>query len=205
MGPSIVHDLLATMHRVATGQEAAPELVGHGAPPPLVVTAARTGSGAGAITASDVGAVSVVGAGDSPSLDAPPVHGTAATTNGTASATATSDCAVTPSAPVRPSTPPSTGAVAPFASPTTEAAMTAAGISLTAGTGAAPSSPSPLLTRTVSDILRSDTAPGVRMRGRSFADEVRECCADSLVIQALLDRFTIKEGAAFEEVPAFLE
>jgi hypothetical protein len=55
-----------------------------------------------------------------------------------------------------------------------------------------------------SDVLRTDAAPGVRMRGRSFADEVRESSAECLAIRALLDRYIVKEGTQFADVPAFL-
>jgi hypothetical protein len=47
-------------------------------------------------------------------------------------------------------------------------------------------------------------SPGVRMRGRSFAEEVMSVSSKSLVIQQLLDRYTIKPGKKFEEVSPFL-
>jgi hypothetical protein len=47
-------------------------------------------------------------------------------------------------------------------------------------------------------------APGVRMRGRSFAEEVREVAAQHAAIRALVERYAVRDGRRFDEVPAFL-
>jgi hypothetical protein len=45
---------------------------------------------------------------------------------------------------------------------------------------------------------------GVRMRGRSFAEEVKELSSQCVVLQRLLERYTVSSGRRFEDVPAFL-
>lgn len=127
---AVVHDLLARIHRVATGVEAAPDLVGASAPPPLVVD------------------------------DGDLVGGSAAK-----------------------------GASAPAA-----AGAGAAGSG--GGGSAAPR------TRRIGPAVA--LAPGVRMRGRSFAEEVRTTASQHTVIKALIERYAVSSGRSFADVPAFL-
>lgn len=45
---------------------------------------------------------------------------------------------------------------------------------------------------------------GVRMRGRSFAEEVKELSSHCIIIQRLLERYSVRPGQRFDDVPAFL-
>ena len=51
---------------------------------------------------------------------------------------------------------------------------------------------------------RHPPAAGVRMRGKSFAEEVHERAAGSALVRALVERYTLTQGRAFADVPAFL-
>jgi glutamate--cysteine ligase catalytic subunit len=47
--------------------------------------------------------------------------------------------------------------------------------------------------------------PGaVKLRGRSYAEEVKESSAQSMLIRALIERYTVKDGRKFEDTTPFL-
>ena len=49
----------------------------------------------------------------------------------------------------------------------------------------------------------ADGGAGVRMRGRSFSEDVMASTRSALIL-ALLERYTLREGRAFADVPSFL-
>ncbi len=51
---------------------------------------------------------------------------------------------------------------------------------------------------------RRAPAPSVRLRGRSFAEEVKERTSNSALVKVLIDRYTLKGGRSFADVPSFL-
>jgi len=90
--------------------------------------------------------------------------------------------------------PPRSLATAVYSSP-----GAAAGAAAGAGAGAAAAGGAGART-----LLRSDAAPGVAMRGRSFVDEMRESVAESTFASSLVERSAVHEGTRFEDVRPFL-
>jgi hypothetical protein len=73
-----------------------------------------------------------------------------------------------------------------------------------ASTAAAPSAPLSRPEATTIVSARRAPALGVRLRGKSFAEEVKEGASSSALIKALIDRYTLKSGRSFADVPSFL-